>query len=165
MVKKGNKSRQLNDAGMFKEFITSALFENDEIRNMILGKEVSSDKKTQIDVFKKKVHSHLFVDDTVLETDTFIFYDVYIPYANSTIKTNKLIIYCICHRDILDNYTLDGYHGNRVDILSELIEETLYDDEIRKKFGIGELSVEGVNIYNATRFYGRELRFDIPNFR
>lgn len=156
--------KNINDAGEYKELITSALFENEKIRNMILG-EGEADKWDMISQFKDKVKSHLFVDDTVLKTDTYIFYDIYVPYVTERVKTNKLVMYCICHRDVLDNYVLEGYHGNRADILSKIVEETLLDEKIVGKFGIGKLGIDGVNIYNASRFYGRVIEFSIPNFR
>jgi hypothetical protein len=46
-----------------------------------------------------------------------------------------------------------------------MIEETLLDPEVRNKFGIGEMNLDSVIIYNATRFYGRILTFSVPNFR
>ena len=75
------------------------------------------------------------------------------------------MIYAICHRDILEDYVKEGYYGNRADILSEMIEETLLDDSIVKKFGIGDLSLDNVDIYNSVTFYGCIMSFSVRNFR
>lgn len=75
-------------------------------------------------------------------------------------------MYAICHRDILENYSKDGYFGNRADILSQMIEDALLNDpDTVKDFGIGDLILKSVDIYNATRFYGTIMTFEVPTFR
>ena len=75
-------------------------------------------------------------------------------------------MYAICHRDILENYSKDGYFGNRADILSQMIEDSLLNDpDTVKDFGIGDLLLKSVDIYNATRFYGTIMTFEVPTFR
>ena len=46
-----------------------------------------------------------------------------------------------------------------------MIEETLLDEDIVKEFGIGDLELDNVDIYNSTTFYGRILTFSVNNFR
>ena len=67
--------------------------------------------------------------------------------------------------DILDNYTKEGYFGNRTDILAQMIEDVLLDDGLIKSFGIGDLDLDNVDIYNSITFYGRILTFNVKNFR
>ena len=75
-------------------------------------------------------------------------------------------MYLITHADLLDNYFKEGYYGNRIDILVEMVENALInDEEVSRNFGIGELSLDSVDIYNSKRFYGRIMIFDVPNFR
>ena len=75
-------------------------------------------------------------------------------------------MYVIVHRDILDDYYKEGYDGDRADALSQMIENTLInDEETSNSFGIGKLNLDSVNIYNATRFYGCIMNFSVPNFR
>lgn len=158
-------NKNINDLGLFKEKINKVLFQNDTLKEAVIG-NVSEMNSTQIlEEFKNHVKSHLYVDDPILETGTYIFYDVAIPNIHTNIKECKVIIYGICHRTTIDGYYLEGYHGNRADILARIIEETLLDESIVNKFGIGELELDSVNIYNATRFYGRILTFSVPNFR
>lgn len=116
--------------------------------------------------FKNHVKSHLFIDDTIEETDSFIYYDVTMPSLEPNIKSCRVIMYAICHRDILDNYYVEGYYGNRADILSEMIEDILINDKkVANSFGIGELTLDSVDIYNSTRFYGCIMTFNVPTFR
>lgn len=159
------RKKTIKERGEYKTKIANALFKSDNIKDIILG-DTSNMKSSEI-VFKLKEHinSHLFIDDTIKETGTYIFYDVIIPEFHSQTKNMKIIMYVICHRDILETYAKENYFGNRTDILSQMIEETLLDDSIVKEFGIGDLSFDGIDIYNANSFYGCILNIGVPTFR
>lgn len=156
------------ERGKFKNEIHAALYKSENIRNLLLG-DVSGKSAVQIQKdFKNHVKSHLFIEDTVVDADTFIYYDVIMPRLHPNTKECKVIMYLISHRDIVDNTEdcpTDGYFGNRVDILSQLVEEALLDTEVVNKFGIGELSLDSISIYNATRFYGCIMEYSVPSFR
>ena len=156
----------ISERGLFKEEIHAALYKNADIRELILGDTSGMSASKKLDEFRDKVKSHLFIDDTIKEVGSFIYYDVIFPTLHSNVKTCKVILYAICHRDILDTYTKPGYHGNRADILSEMIVDTLVvDQEVANSFGIGELTLDSVDLYNASRHYGVALIFSVPNFR
>lgn len=156
----------LSERGTFKEKIHSALYKNSDIREMLLGSTSGMSAKEIQDAFRKHVKSHLFINDTIKETDSFIYYDVVFPEIHPNVKVCKVILYAICHRDILDDYFKEGYHGNRADILSEMVADTLIENEnTANSFGIGELTLDSVDLYNATRFYGTVMIMDVPNFR
>lgn len=161
---RGNKS--VKDRGKFKEEIHAALYKNENVRNMLLG-DTSGFTKLQLkEEFKKHVKSHLFLDETVLEADMFIYYDIVMPSLRTHTKECRVIMYIICHRDIIENdIYIDGYTGNRVDILSQMVEESLLDEEVINNFGIGELNLDSIGIYNASRFYGCTMEYVVPNFR
>lgn len=160
------KSKTIAEKGRFKKEISTALYKNKDIRELLLG-DTSKMSATELQkAFKEHVKSHLFIDDTITETSSFIFYDVIFPNIYSTTKECKVIMYVIVHRDILDNYDKEGYDGDRADALSQMIENTLINDEkISNSFGIGRLNLDSVNIYNATKFYGCIMNFSVPNFR
>lgn len=161
MSKKTTKER-----GLFKQEISSALLKSDNICEMLIGDTSGLSKTKIMTEFKKHVKSHLFIDDTVMDADMFIYYDVVMPQLRSNTKDCRVVMYLICHRDILDNgYTKDGYYGDRVDILSQMVEETLLDEKVVNNFGIGELTLDSISVYNATRFYGCIMNFSVPNFR
>lgn len=153
------------ERGIYKTQISSILLMSDNIRELILGDTSELTPKEVIKNFKDHVKSHLFIDDTIKETDTYIFYDIIMPRMRPQVKDIQILIYGICHRDILENYTKDGYFGNRADILSEMIEEVLLDEKIVKEFGIGDIELDNVDIYNTTTFYGCIMSFSVHNFR
>jgi len=156
--------KTIKERGIFKTKIHSALY-NENILEAILGDIEGKSSSDLITGFKDHVKSHLFVDETIEDTGAYIFYDVMIPVINSNIKECVVKMWAICHRDTLDSYYKDGYYGNKADILSEMIEEILLDDTVTNKFGIGELSLESVGVYNSVRFYGSILTFSVNTFR
>lgn len=154
------------ERGKFKQEITSALYKSADIRDLLLGDTSGMSTSDKQKSFRKHVKSHLFIDDTIEETDSFIFYDVRLPDLAAQIKDCQVVLYAICHRDILDDYVKEGYFGNRADILSQMIEDCLInDEEVANSFGIGKLSLDSVDLYNATRFYGVVMMFNVPDFR
>lgn len=154
------------ERGKFKQEIHTALYKSNNIKELLLDNMANMSTSDTRNLFKEHVKSHLFIDDTITETKSFIFYDVRMPNMHTNIKNCQIILYAICHRDILDNYEKEGYYGNRADILSQMIEDCLINDkEVSNSFGIGELSLDSVDIYNATRFYGCIMTFSVPDFR
>lgn len=160
-IKKSTAAR-----GIYKQKIHDALYKSNEIIELLsddAGNMSIGDKQK---LFNKHVKSHLFIDDTIEETDSFIYYDVRLPNLRQNIKNCQVVLYAVCHRDILDNYVKEGYYGNRADILSQMIEDCLInDEEVANSFGIGKLSLDSVDIYNAIKFYGAVMTFNIPDFR
>lgn len=155
-----------SERGKFKMKIHAALLKNNDIKELLLG-DVSGKSASEVrKLFKEHVKSHLFIDDTIKETKSYIYYDVRIPDIHTNIKNCWVVLYAVCHRDILDNYEKDGYFGNRADILSQMVEDCLICDEnISKEFGIGELSLDSVDVYNGRNLYGCIMEFNVPNFR
>lgn len=160
------KSKTISERGKFKTEISTALYKNADIRDLILG-DTEGMSPTQIqNAFKEHVKSHLFIDDTITDATSYIFYDVRFPYVRSNTKTCQVVMYAICHRDILETYSKEGYYGDRSDILAQMIENTLInDDDVSMNFGIGKLELDSLDIYNATRYYGCIMYFSVPNFR
>lgn len=160
------RKKSTAERGKFKQEITSALYKSADIRDLLLGDTSGMSTSDKQKSFRKHVKSHLFIDDTIEETDSFIFYDVRLPDLATQIKDCQVVLYAICHRDILDDYVKEGYFGNRADILSQMIEDCLInDEEVANSFGIGKLSLDSVDLYNATRFYGVVMIFNVPDFR
>lgn len=160
------RKKSTAERGKFKQEITSALYKSADIRDLLLGDTSGMSTSDKQKLFRKHVKSHLFIDDTIEETDSFIFYDVRLPDLAAQIKDCQVVLYAICHRDILDDYVKEGYFGNRADILSQMIEDCLInDEEVANSFGIGKLSLDSVDLYNATRFYGVVMIFNVPDFR
>lgn len=160
------RTKTTAERGKFKKEIHAALYKNENLRELILGDTSSMSSKELRTAFKEHVKSHLFIDDTIEETSTFIFYDINFPVLDSNIKSCQVVMFAICHRDILEDYSKEGYFGDRADILSQMIEDSLInDEEVANSFGIGKLSLESLNIYNSNKFYGSILTFSVPAFR
>lgn len=155
----------IRERGEYKMRINNALLKSDNIRDLLLGDDQGSTKTETLLKFKEHVMSHLFIDETIKDTQTYIFFDVLIPQIEPRVKTVQVIMYAVCHRDILENYYKSGYYGNRTDILSEMIEECLTDESIVKEFGIGDIQLQQLDVYNSTTFYGCIMVFETKNFR
>ena len=154
------------ERGKFKEEIHAALYKSADIKELLLGDTSGKSTATIMKEFRECVKSHLFIDDTIQETKSFIFYDVVFPVIRPNVKECRVMMYLICHRDILDDYYKEGYYGNRADVLTQMVENALINDKnVANSFGIGEISLDSVDIYNSTRFYGGVLTFSVPNFR
>lgn len=161
-----SKVKTTAERGKFKAEISGALYKNADIRELLLGDTSAMTVRQTQDAFKNHVKSHLFIDDTISDAASFIFYDVRIPFMHTNTKTCQVIMYVMCHRDILETYSKEGYYGDRADILSQMVEDTLINDkEVANSFGIGELTLDSIEIYNAQRFYGCIMTFNVPNFR
>lgn len=161
-----DRRKTTEERGLFKVNINNALFQSENIRDVLLGDTSDVGSKAELyKLFKEQVYSHLFVDDIITETKSYIFYDVVFPRIHAQIKTCQVLLYAISHRKILDTYSKPGYYGNRSDILSQMIEETLLDEDVCKEFGIGELTLGSIDIYNSNKFYGCIMTFSVPNFR
>lgn len=153
------------ERGEYKTRILNALLKSDNIKDLMFGDKNDLTPKELFSEFRNHINSHLFVDDTIKDTSTYIFFDVIMPRMRPQVKSIQVLMYAICHRDILENYSKEGYYGNRADILSEMIEEVLIDESIVKEFGIGDLELDNVDIYNSTTFYGCIMSFSVHNFR
>lgn len=160
------RDKTLIERGKFKNEINTALYKNKDICELLLG---DTSGKSGADIrkeFKQHVKSHLFIDDTLTEAETYIFYDVVFPYMQPHIKSCRIMMYLICHRSILEDYIKEGYYGDRIDILAQMVQDTLInDEETVHNFGIGELNLDSIDIYNSQRFYGCVLTFNVPSFR
>lgn len=154
------------ERGKFKMDIHKALFKSEPIKEMLLGDTSDMSKSEIKEEFKKYVKSHLFVDELVTETKTYIFYDVDMPVIRPNIKSCNIYMYLVCHRDILETYSKEGYYGDRIDILGQMVEDALINDkDMVNKFGIGKLTLDSISIYNTTKLYGCLMTFTVPNFR
>ena len=80
------------ERGKFKTAVTTALFKNENIRELLLGDTAGMSAAEIQAKFKHYVKSHLFIDDTISEAATFIYYDISIPDIHAQTKTCTLLI-------------------------------------------------------------------------
>ena len=75
-------------------------------------------------------------------------------------------MYAICQRDTIEENDSEKYFGDKIDALLQMIEDALINDrDVVNSFGIGELLIDSIDIYNSVRFYGNIITFSVPNFR
>ena len=81
------RTKTTAERGKFKKEIHAALYKNENLRELILGDTSSMSSKELRTAFKEHVKSHLFIDDTIEETTTYIFYDITFPFLHTNTKT------------------------------------------------------------------------------
>ena len=158
--------KSTSERGKFKNKIHNALYKSDDIKDLLLGDITGKSASEVRKLFKERVKSHLFIDETIKDTNSYIYYDIRMPRLYENTKNCEIILYAVSHRDILDNYSKEGYYGNRADILSQMIENCLIcDEDVAREFGIGNLKLDSVEIFNGRTLYGCQMTFSVPNFR
>lgn len=146
----------MKDTALLKIKLKEALLQNEDLKKFIVADENISDIQ-KIQEFNKHVKTHLFVDDTIKDKSTYIFFEVVSPEIGAQLKEARLVLYAICHCDLLDKDIpeVEGdYIGNRADVLSQIIEDTLENDTELNKFGIGKFDLESIEVYNSASYYG-----------
>lgn len=157
--------KSIKERGLFKQNIKNMLFASDDVMRVLVDDFEGLTAKQKREIFLKRVKSHLFIDDTLEEKGTYIFFDIVVQNIMPQTKECKVIMYLVCHRDLLDDFEMEGYYGNRVDALSQAVEGALLNTENAKQFGIGDLLLSSVDIYNSSNYYGVQMIFDAECFR
>ena len=157
--------KTLKEIGAFKKKIHTALFQSEDILDCLIGNTATLSQAEKALKFKEHVSSHLFVEETITETSAYIFYDVFCPSLSTNVKDVRVLMYVVSHRKCLDDYHRDGFEGNRADVLAEMVEDALVNSETAKQFGIGDVTLSEIRVYNSVKLYGKILYFDVPSFR
>jgi hypothetical protein len=157
----------IKDRGLFKINIKKLLFTSDDVMKILLADTEDTNMGTaqRKQLFDDHVKSHLFIDDTLSDKGAYIFFDCDIPAFYAQTKKCRIVVYCVCSRDLLDDFKMEGFVGNRADCLSQAIEAALLNPVAEKEFGIGDLTLEGVDIYNSKEHYGTIMVFETECFR
>ena len=156
----------LRQKGEYKSKIFTSLYKSRYLLRVLLN-DYSIDEHTNCAKdFKEHVKSHLFVDGTVYDCASYVFFDVVIPNMRSQTKTLQIIMYVVCHRDILDEPTqIEGVSGNKADVMAMLVDDALSNKEVRKEFGIGDLTLEESIVYSGKDYYGTQLIYTAVDFK
>jgi len=153
----------VKELGQYKIKISSALRKSENIKEILLG--VGYDEELADGDLEEYIIDHLYDDDVITETNTYIFFDVDMDNMRPNTKDCNVIMKFICNKSILDNYKKDGYYGNRTDILTQMVEEIITDEKVAEEFGIGDIQFRKVGIYETKTMYGRIARLFVPDFR
>lgn len=158
--------KSLRALGDFKNNISTALYNNDSIKELLLGSNYNSLRKEELFAeLGKHIFSHEFIDNILENTETNIYYDVTITKLSSTVKMCKLYVYCMCDRKILDSvksydYNDDILFGNKADILVSVVDDILSDIT-----DVGHLEFLETDIVKTKECYGRVIVYQVPDFR
>lgn len=152
----------LKDIGSCKQRLLTALVKNEDICELLFNKK----KYTEDDVenlMYTQIFPYLYTDETQTETLAYLCFEVDIPRCSSgTVKDMKIIIWAYCHKDIM-KYSKKGYYGTKVDILADMVERQIRDSY---DFGIGKPELVSVtNFFPNNKYYGRQLVYNIPEFK
>lgn len=162
----------LKELGDYKNRLRSIFVNDDKICKLLLGQDYENAEYDLDDELDKYIIPHPYISDTITTQNSYIMFETYMPKSYGKIKTMKIVIQAICHKDIVEYKEKPvGYPGLRYDVLAEFIEELLCPEDenerkkIIKKFGIGTLELEPVDIFLTNDFIGRTLTFTVPDFR
>lgn len=151
----------LKDIGAFKNIFLSSIINSHDICSLLLNKEDFSEEEKESLIYER-VFPYLYIDDIQTNVESYICFEVTIPRCSGTIKDLQLSVLCCCHKDYM-KYKKEDYLGTRVDILSDMVEREIQDST---EFGIGKLSLQSVRyIFPSTKYYARELIFNVPEFK
>lgn len=157
--------KSIKERGLFKQNIKNMLFSSNYVMKVLIDDYEKLTAKKKREKFLERVKSHLFIDDTLTEKGTYIFFDIVVQNIVSQIKDCKIVMYLVCHRDLLDDFEMEGYYGNRADVLSQTVEGALLNTKNAKQFGIGDLLIYSIDIYNSSNYYGVQMIFDTECFK
>ena len=157
----------IKNIGLFKANIKKLLFTSDDVLKILFADTdfANMGLLQRKKLFDDHVKSHLFIDDTLSDKGTYIFFDCEIPAFYPQTKKCRVVMYCVCSRDLLDDFRMDGFFGNRADCLSQAVEAALLNPDAAKEFGIGDLTLEAVDIYNSKEHYGTIMILETECFR
>lgn len=152
----------LKDIGLYKNRLVSAILNSNNIIQLLLNKDTYSDEEVD-DLMYTQIFPYLYVDGTQIEVLSYLCLEVNVPrIPTTTIKDIQIIIWAYCHKDCM-KYSKKGFLGTRVDILADMVERELRDSD---RFGIGKLRLTSVShFFPNNKYYGREMRFTIPDFK
>lgn len=120
----------LKELGKYKDNLSSILLGDEYILRFLLeDTSGKSDEAIAIEA-KKYIHPHLYMEPAEAEPACYIFLETAVTKTTSTMKTMKIVIQPVCHKDILTvQNSSAGYYGTRYDLLAERIEELLYPSD------------------------------------
>lgn len=137
-------AEKINRAAI-KAQIDALLFNTDKIYKIVSETDRNGTILEQRKKFEKFVRPYLSIEH-LLNDSSNVCYDVIFDGCY------KIIVYIICDKTILTNYSAGDYIANRTDILADLIR-----DAFSKKY-----QIVAVETCDSDNFYGLKMTFLIP---
>ena len=162
----------LKELGKYKDNLGSILLGDEYILHFLLGDTSGKSDEAIAAEAQKHIQPHLYMEPTEAEPACYIFLETAVTKTTSTMKTMKIVIQPVCHKDILTvQNSSAGYYGTRYDLLAERIEELLYPSDKtllrqrQKEFGIGLPELQSVETFTGGLWIGRTMTYLVPDFR
>lgn len=162
----------IKELGDYKNRLHSIFVNDDEICRLLLGEDYENADYDLDNELDKYIIPHLYVNETITETKSYILYETNLLNVGSSIKEMGVIIQVVCHKNIVKYPEKpQNYPGLRYDVLAEYIEELLCPtssqdkERVIKKFGIGSFEMRPPELFLTDKYIGRILTFTTPDFR
>jgi len=157
----------LKELGKYKVIFRSLLKNSDTVCKLILGENYEDGGYDLDTELEKYLIPHLYIPDTIKETQSYVLFDSGMYKGGSSIKTIRLTVQAFCHKKIIEYPQIPkGYYGYRYDVLAQCVEELLFEDKDNgRKFGIGIPELVSVSAFLTNDYVGHVLTFDIKAFR
>lgn len=158
--------------GEYKHHLSSIFTKDEKICRLLLGENDNEDMTNPSSELENYILPHLYVEPAAPAQKSFLCFETYMTKATPAVKTIKIVIQAVCHKDILSyDQKPSGYYGTRYDVLSQYAEELLCPEDkearqnIIKQFGIGGLELQEIDVFSTDNYVGRTMTFLIPTFR
>ncbi len=162
----------LKELGTYKDRIYSLFSGDDIICQLLLGKNYKTEISDIPAALKSRLLPHPFTETSSAEPGSYIFFETSVTKTNTAVKTIKILIQPVCHKDsLLYTPAPEGYSGLKYDMMAQAAEallcpsnKTLSRERI-KQFGIGRPELQAVDSLVTGSFIGRSMTFTVPDFR
>jgi len=162
---------------MVVKLLNPAMHDDLDLSEVLLGGEfeINGEKITE----QGYIFDYYFVDDTIMDTKSFIMVEVDSLVIEKGIFTSYVLHLWICsHKSLvrlneksipkLSEIKAEGYIGNRVDALCDAVDRMLNGKNAMKSGNIGDVKPYGeykkVFFPNSTsKFYGMHLMYKVRN--
>ena len=151
----------LKDIGLYKRRLAEAFLGSEAICRALMDSRYSQEAASSL--MYAQIFPWLSLDEEETAVLPFLLFDVDVKEGySSTVKQLCITVEACCHKDCMD-YALEGFAGNRADILADLAERAIRGCE---SFGIGCLHLDSSThkAYHG-KYYGRQIVFSVPDFR
>ena len=162
----------LKELGKYKDNLSSIFLGDEYIPRFLLNDISGVSDETIAAEAQKYILPHLYMEPTAAEPACYIFLETAVTKTTSSMKTMKIAIQPVCHKDILTvQNSSAGYYGTRYDMLAQRIEELLcpadkaISRQRQKEFGIGLPELQSVETFTGSVWIGRTMTYLVPDFR
>lgn len=148
----------LEEVTLYKNKLAMSFCLSDDV-TALLRLDGDEDMAAQ-DFMYSRVFPYAHVPDVADTGRCFICFEIDVPSVKSNvIKTVEIRVYIIAHQNII---RLPEGKGLRIDVLSSVVDKMLNGSS---EYGVGTVELMSWRSFNPiTGYYGRELKYRVPDF-